>query len=449
MPRVEGREWLADRSIASPGVRNYHGMKICFLVGDIVNISGGSNVILEYAGRLQDQGHEVVLVTSGPTKLVYPLWHPRLKDLPLRTEEAVKDQRFDFAFATWWITYFDLWRVNSRVYGYLNQSLESRFHAERHYKVLNRQTYSLPLLFITEAKWLVEFIQTLQPEGRVLYVQNGLNRDYFPCVQAPPRREGPVRVLVEGPWGVGFKGVPETFEVLEAARAEGVKFEVGWLTSTSGGAQPTHGGQPVRVHERIPINQVHEVLQQYDVLLKLSKVEGMFGPPLEMFTQGGTAITYTVTGSDEYMVHGQNSLLVEPYNRRQIIAYLRTLSENPAFLHHLRTQALETARAYPTWDASAHAVTSFLEQLHAEGWSNAHLRPALAASSTLRGYWLDDIWRHERARAEAQPYIGEGERVLLERYRKLKSSRPARVFKRLLPSGLKQTLRARLTQVLR
>lgn len=423
-------------------------MKIGFLVGDIANISGGSNVILEYAARLQDLGHEVVLIPPGPTKLVYPLWHPRLKDLPLRTVDELEGQRFDFVFATWWITFYELWRLDSRVYGYLNQSLESRFHVERHYKVLNRQSYSLPLLFITEAKWLVEFIQTLQPAGRVLYVQNGLSRDYFPCVQAPLQRSGPLRVLIEGPWGVGFKGVPETFETLEAAHAEGVKFEAGWLTSTSGGARPTLGGQPVPVHERIPINQVHQVLQQYDVLLKLSKVEGMFGPPLEMFSQGGTAITYTVTGSDEYMVHGHNSLLVEPYNRRQIIAFLRMLSENPEYLARLRAQALETARSYPTWDASAHAVVNCLEQLHAEGWSNAHLRPALAMASTLRGYWLDDVWRAERHQAPPPPHIGQGESVLLERYRKIKGSRPARAIKRLLPASLKRSLRTHLTRVL-
>ncbi|MBN1206545.1 MAG: glycosyltransferase family 4 protein [Myxococcaceae bacterium] len=425
-------------------------MKIGFLVGDIVNISGGSNVILEYAGRLKDLGHEVVLIPPVPAKRVHPLWHPRLKDLPIRTvAEVEKDgEHFDFVFATWWITYFDLWRVNSRVYGYLNQSLESRFHAERHFKLLNRQTYTLPLLFITEAKWLVEFIQRLQPEGRILYVQNGLSREHFPCVEAPPQRSGPLRVLVEGPWGVGFKGVPETFEILQAAHAEGVRFETGWLTSTSGGARPAIGEQPVAVHERIPITQVHQVFQQYDVLIKLSKVEGMFGPPLEMFSQGGTAITYTVTGADEYMVHGHNALLVEPYNRRQLIAYLRLLSEEPAYLAHLRAHALETARAFTTWDASTHRVISYLEHLQAEGWSNAHLRPALAAAATLRGHWLDDLGRFEQTLASLRPYNGPGELALLERYRKLKESRPFRAVKRLLPSHFMQRVRAGLFRVM-
>ncbi|OJH40412.1 glycosyltransferase [Cystobacter ferrugineus] len=421
-------------------------MKIGFLVGDIANISGGSNVILEYASRLQDLGNEVVLITPGPVKLTYPLWHPRLADLTLRPLAEAEGERFDFALATWWITFFDLWRVDARVYGYLNQSLESRFHAERYFKLLNRQTYSLPLLFITEAKWLVEFIQTLQPRAQVLYVQNGLSREHFPCVEAPPERSGPLRVLVEGPWGVGFKGVPETFEVLREANAQGVVFDTGWLSSGSAGMRPRVGEQVVEPLERIPINQVHQVYRQYDVLLKLSKVEGMFGPPLEMFSQGGTAITYTVTGADEYMVHGHNSLLVEPHNRRQIIQYLRLLSTQPAYLAHLRANALRTARAFTDWASSTHQMVSGLAQVHESGWSNAELRPALAALSSMRGAWLDDVWRHERALASMQPTIGPGEYVLLERYRQFKRSRIIQGLKSRFPVHLKRSLRSYLVR---
>ena len=335
--------------------------------------------------------------------------------------------------------------MDARVYGYLNQSLESRFHAELHHKLLNRQTYALPLLFLTEARWLVEFIQTVQPQGRVLYVQNGLSREHFPRARAPAERTGPLRVLVEGPWGVGFKGVPETFEVLQAARAEGVVFDTGWLTSSSGGVRPQVGGQRVEPIERLPIQHVHQVLRQYDVLLKLSRVEGMFGPPLEMFSQGGTAITYTVTGSDEYMVHGHNSLLVEPHNRRQIIQYLRLLSTQPAYLAHLRHNALDTARAFPDWDASTHQFLAGLERVRAEGWNNAHLRPALAALASMRGSWLEDVRHYEDTLTLYRPYIGPGEQTLLERYRRLKGSRPVRALKALVPTGLKRSLRARLT----
>lgn len=416
-------------------------MKIGFLVGDIANISGGSNVIIEYAARLQARGHEVQLLTASPVEFKQPLWHPLLASLTVRTVDEAVGTPFDFAFATWWLTFFDLWKVQSRVYGYLNQSLESRFHAERIHKQLNRATYSLPLLFVTEARWLREFITQLRPDARVIYVQNGLSRENFPCVDHVPEHSGTLRVLVEGRWGVGFKGVPETFAVLDEARRR-VPFEVGWLTSTAGDATPSVGGVPVRVHARVPIHQVQEVLRGYDVMVKLSRVEGMFGPPLEMFSQGGTAITYTVTGADEYMVHGHNGLVVEPYDRRQIVHYLELLVRHPEYLAHLRRNALRTAQAFPDWDLSSDALATALEQLHAEGYDNAHLRPALEGMAALRGHWLDTHWRSGVADA------GTGERVLLERYRRLKSSRPVRAAMALVPPGLRRSLRAGLTRVL-
>jgi hypothetical protein len=275
----------------------------------------------------------------------------------------------------------------------------------------------------------------------VLYVRNGLSREHFPCVEAPAPRTGPLRVLVEGPWGIPFKGVAETFELLEEARAR-VELEVGWLSSSSGGQVPVVGGRPVRVHERIPINRVREVFQQYDVLLKLSRVEGMFGPPLEMFSQGGTALTYTVTGSDEYMVHGENSLLMPPHDRRQLPRYLEVLSASPAYLERLRTGALSTARAFPDWEASIGLLEGELRRLHREGLRHDALRPALEAMATLKEHWLDEVRHVEEVSLDAGP----GERLLLERYRKLKSGSGLQTLKRLVPDSLKQSVRTFLTR---
>jgi glycosyltransferase involved in cell wall biosynthesis len=414
-------------------------MKIGFLVGDIVNISGGSNVIIEHAARLRDRGHDAILIPAHAVELQEPLWHPRLANLPLVPLSDAARQRFDFVFATWWVTFFDLCRLDSAVYGYLNQSLESRFHQESHYKLLNRITYSLPLLFVTEARWLEELIRQLQPNAEVLYVQNGLSREHFPCVKVPPPHGAPLRVLVEGHWNVGFKGVPETFEILETVPHD-VALEIGWLTAASGGQRPRVRGEAVQVYERLPIDRVRHALQQYDVLLKLSKVEGVFGPPLEMFSQGGTAITYTVTGSDEYMVHGLNSLLVEPHNRMQIARYLKTLATTPGYVSYLRANALRTARSHPDWEDSTTVLEERLSALHRGGYRNAHVRAPLGALATLRAPMLEAVWQLEKA-ARAEPSAAAGERLLLERYRRMKESAPVRAARHLLPDALKQSIR--------
>jgi glycosyltransferase involved in cell wall biosynthesis len=417
-------------------------VRIAFIVGDVVNISGGSNVIIEYATALERSGHAVTLFTRERCETARSSWHPSLARLRVRHVTEAGDEAFDFAFATWWLTFFDLFRVRSRVYGYLNQSLESRFHREPHYKLLNRCTYGLPLLMVTEARWLAEFIQGVQPAARVLYVRNGLSREYFPRATAVPRRVGPLRVLVEGPWAVPFKGVPETFGVLREAHEAGVEFEAGWLTSDAAGARPEIGDHAVEVHERVPIDRVRGVLGRYDVLLKLSHVEGMYGPPLEMFSQGGTAITYTVTGSDEYMVHGHNGLLVEPFNRRAIVGYLRILAADPAFLRRLRENALATAAAYPDWDASGAELEAALAALAATGWTNAEVRPALESLATIEARWLEEIWRNESV-------AGTVAGGVLGWARTVKGSRPYQIAKRLLPAQVRRKIRGRVERVFR
>jgi glycosyltransferase involved in cell wall biosynthesis len=415
-------------------------MRIAFVVGDVGTISGGFNVIIEYAAALQRRGHDVVIAPKDRSTV--PTWHPRLAGLRVTEVAALGEENFDFAFATWWLTYFELSQLRSAVYGYLTQSLESRFHPEPHLKLLNRCTYALPLLMVTEASWLAELIRAVQPAARVLCIPNGLSRDYFPCLESPPERRGPLRVLVEGPWSVPFKGVPETFAALERARATGVPFEVGWLTVDAGGRKrPSFAGRPIELHERVPLDQVRHVLQRYDVLLKLSRVEGVYGPPLEMFSQGGTAITSTVTGSDEYMVHGHNGLLVEPYNERQIAEYLGLLASRRRYLATLRRNALATARRHPDWEASGAALADALEALAAEGWTNAQLRPALGALSALADRWTEDVRRLDQ--------LGGSVRVLGDAVRRLKASGPGRAAKRILGRPLHARLSSRAKRRLR
>ena len=130
-----------------------------------------------------------------------PPWHPRLPELRLRSFTEAARERFDFAFATWWLTWFDLWRLDSAVYGYLNQSLESRFHAEPHLKHLNRITYSLPLLFVTEARWLAEFIRTRAAGGTGALRAQRAEPRALPLCRGPRAAHGPAPGARGGPLG--------------------------------------------------------------------------------------------------------------------------------------------------------------------------------------------------------------------------------------------------------
>ena len=58
----------------------------------------------------------------------------------------------------------------------------------------------------------------------------------------------------------------------------------------------------------------------------------------------------------------------------------------------------------------------------------------------MRGFWLDSQWRFE-AKRRAWRHIGDGEWMLMNRYRQLKSSQSVGLIKRVLPRAVKKTMR--------
>ena len=69
---------------------------------------------------------------------------------------------------------------------------------------------------------------------------------------------------------------------------------------------------------------------RHDVVLKLSRVEGMFAPPLEGFHRGATCVVTPVTGHDEYVEHGVNGLVVHWDDERGTARALDLLARDDA-----------------------------------------------------------------------------------------------------------------------
>ncbi len=79
----------------------------------------------------------------------------------------------------------------------------------------------------------------------------------------------------------------------------------------------------------------------------------MFGPPLEGFHRGATCVVTPVTGHEEYVEHGWNGLLTDWEDLRGTARQLDLLARDRELLHFLRSNALETARAWPSWEQSS------------------------------------------------------------------------------------------------
>lgn len=326
-------------------------MKWAFLLGS-PDISGGTYVIYEHALGAARRGIDVTILTEEPIDKARLNWHPEAKELRWWTYDAVADRSFDIAIATWWRTAYELHRVNANSYAYFVQSIESRFYQKSEEAATAKLvdgTYLLPLKIVTEANWIRSHLsESYNVSARV--VRNGIRKDIYTLdgERYAKRKEGNLRVLVEGPLGVPFKNVERTIDLCRSSAAD----EIWLLTSTPIKSYPGVD----RVFAQVPIFDTAKIYRSCDVLVKLSYVEGMFGPPLEMFHCGGTAVVYDVSGHDEYIVHNGNAIVVRRDNEKDVIAGINELKKSRSWLDQLKRGALETSYQWPSWQ---HASLEF------------------------------------------------------------------------------------------
>jgi glycosyltransferase involved in cell wall biosynthesis len=220
-------------------------------------------------------------------------------------------------------------------------------------------------------------------------VRNGIAKDVFrsPERVLPARSRQPLRIVIEGSRALAHKGVDEALAAVQLMREPRV------VTLVSPHRADEHIPGADRVASGLSHPEMAALLRRQHVMLKLSRVEGMYGPPLEAFHMGATVVTTPVTGYDEYIRHGWNGLVVGWDDQHGAARALDLLARDRRLLHHLRHNALQTARSWPSWEQSSQVMALALRAIRAQpppGVRGAGLR--------LTSDFLGQMSEHERQR---------------------------------------------------
>jgi O-antigen biosynthesis protein len=332
-------------------------VRVAFLVNDL-QLSGGVGVVIHHARQLARHGHDVSLVLVREQDL--PHWgYDALEGLHVNSLVEAQGDRFDVAVATWWETTYSLFTVPAERYAYFVQSLEDRFYEPEMAERLGAAvTLDLPVSFITEARWIRDTLAELRPDAPCFLVRNGIDKSIFPGADGiEPRLRGPLRILIEGNPSVALKGIQDAVSSVAAMR------EPRHVTVVTSEHEAFAGGPIDRVVGPVPHREMAALYAETDVVLKLSRVEGMFGPPLEGFHMGTTCVVTEVTGHEEYVEHGWNGLVADWDDPRGTARLLDRLASDPRELHFLRTNALATAQSWPDWEQAGQFMTLAIERI--------------------------------------------------------------------------------------
>jgi glycosyltransferase involved in cell wall biosynthesis len=335
-------------------------VKIAFLVNDL-QLSGGVGVVIHHARQLTRHGHDVSLVLVREQEL--PAWsYDALEGMHVNSLVEAQRERFDVAVATWWETTYSLFTVPAERYAYFVQSLEDRFYEPEMAERLGASvTLDLPVAFVTEARWIRDTLAELRPDAPCYLVRNGIDKSIFPASdRLEPRLSGPLRILIEGNPSVALKGIQDAVASVAAMR------EPRHVTVVTSEHDAFAGGPVDRVVGPIPHRDMAALYAETDVVLKTSRVEGMFGPPLEGFHLGATCVVTEVTGHEEYVQHGWNGLVTDWDDPRGTARMLDRLAHDRRELHFLRMNALATAQSWPDWEQAGQFMTLALERIRRE-----------------------------------------------------------------------------------
>lgn len=291
-------------------------------------ISGGIAVICQHANRLLKKGLDVILITEDDKTNID--WFPNQLVEILPMEKA--PDNLDIIVATGWSTAYTIQHMNAKRKLYFVQSDESRFY-EKGTKMFKDawDSYNFEYEYMTEAKWIKDWLKvTFGHDAH--YVPNGLDENIIHQSEPIAAKGEKVRVLLEGPIDIPFKGMEDAFMAVNDLDCEV------WCISSAG--RPKSEWKCDRFFEKVPMEQMKNIYSSCDVLVKMSRVEGFFGPPLEMMACGGAVVVGEVTGYDEYIIDGYNALVVKQGDVNAAKNAIQTLITD----NELRMKLIENGR---------------------------------------------------------------------------------------------------------
>jgi len=325
-------------------------MRIVYLLPGF-GISGGVGVVLQHVNRLKTRGYDVILLSQNGDMTAS--WFPNQSVECYYMLDYKED--IDLLIATGWSTVFDVAKIASKYKGYFVQSDETRFfdRGSLEYHLANL-SYLADFYFFTEALWIQKWLKETYNKNS-WYVPNGIDTDIFYQVE-PIVNKSKIRVLLEGPIDIPYKGMQDAFEIVGGLEED---IEV-WCISSAG--KPKAEWRCDKFFEKVNMNEMKKIYSSCDILIKTSKVEGFFGPPLEMMACGGVSIVFKVTGYDEYIVDGRNALVADAGDIKNAIKLLSNLVNDTNLFNELKNNAKQTV-SFWTWDRSIDHLENYINSI--------------------------------------------------------------------------------------
>jgi len=346
-------------------------MKITFIT-PYLKINGGNRVITIYAKKLQQLGHDVLIVCQPLKKITLK---QKIKSI-IKTDFSFLDQNKTFSFvanldipykiletnrpvidsdvpdadvvvATWWET--AEWVAN------LSSSKGAKAYFIQHHEIHDylpkervKATYKKPLHKITICEWLKNICEVEYSDGNVSLVPNSVDTKQFNSVHREKQNICTVGMLYSPVYWKGCDISLKAFEIAQEKLSD--------LLLVAFGAKKPNDDLPLpknTTYFKQPLqNEIKNIYGQCDVWLFGSRTEG-FGLPILEAMACRTPVIGTPAGAAPELISQGGGILVKPEDPEDMArAIIRIAQMSNDEWKLMSDKAYETATGY-TWDDAA------------------------------------------------------------------------------------------------
>jgi glycosyltransferase involved in cell wall biosynthesis len=358
-------------------------MRITWLLEVADQLWGGVKVALEDANWLQQQGHEVTVVSrSGP-----PAWLPlRCRFLQVRDFHSSHLPAGDVLLATFWTTM--PWAVSAGpehgVPVHFCQGYEGDAADQAALRDRIEAAYRLPgLHHLTITPHLTRL---LRDRFGLAATELPYTIDHAVFQPAPPRAaQAPLRVGLVGPYQIPWKGLATGYEACRLAQAAGQPVVLVRATNTEVDPRERNQPFPVEWHHRVAPQRMGDFYHSLDLLIATSTGadEGFFLPAVEAMACGVPTVLTDIPCFRDHAAkvgHDRYGVFVPPNDPAALAEAIVCAGRLPTVRQSLRTAGLELAAHYRQ-ETHGQALLAALQHIVAQAGQRHPLRLVAAASA--------------------------------------------------------------------
>ena len=300
------------------------------------NVSGGVNVVLKHCNLLRQNGWDVLVINMDASDENISSEGGEINVVSGVKHDVVA--KFDEMVATLYTTveYVKEYpNVLSRLY--LVQGFETDFndYGSPIKREANATYFEDGINYLTVSKWCEDWLR--KDYGRtVKYAPNGIELDKF--VFKKRRRDGKIKILIEGNSDDYYKNVDESFRVVE--KLDSRRYEIVYLSYQG---EPKRWYKVDKFYHRVSHDEVGKIYGECDILLKTSILESFSYPPLEMMATGGCVVAIPNVGNREYLKDEENCLFYKQGNISEAVEKIERIVNDNKLREKLAQNGRKTA----------------------------------------------------------------------------------------------------------